>query len=169
MFFLLTLLCSDYNYELDNSGSCRLVEGLKPLSAETWCKEHPDAIEYFEPTGYRRIPMTTCTNGLEFDKVSDSHPCPGYEEEYERKHAGPSGVAIFFAVIIPFAAASAIGWYVWRNWRTTFGQIRLGEQSGGAGELFDSDRPWVRYPVIAVSAAVAVVASLPLLASALWR
>jgi hypothetical protein len=71
--------------------------------------------------------------------------------------------------VIPFAAAGAIGWYAWRNWSSSFGQIRLGEQGGGAGSLLDSERPWIRYPVIALSAAVAVVAALPLVATALWR
>lgn len=74
-------------------------------------------------------------------------------------------MVIFFAVVIPFALAGAIGWYVYRNWDGKFGQIRLGE----ASSTFDSDRPWVKYPVIAVSAVVAVVATLPLLVAGLWR
>lgn len=80
-----------------------------------------------------------------------------------------SGVAIFFAVVIPIAAAGAIGWYVYRNWDGKFGQIRLGEQHGGPGDFFDSDQPWVKYPVIAVSAIAAVLASLPLVATSVWR
>ncbi|KAK3335508.1 hypothetical protein B0T19DRAFT_10337 [Cercophora scortea] len=156
----------DFNFQLDNHGQCSLVQGLSPLEPTEWCKSHPDEDEYYEPTGYRRIPLTTCVGGKNFDTESEPHPCPGHEEEFERKHA-TSGIAIFFAVVIPFAAAAAVGWYVWRNWTGKFGQIRLGEQ-GGTSAL-DSERPWVRYPVIALSAIVAVVIAMPLVASTVWR
>jgi sortilin (neurotensin receptor 3) len=136
---------------------------MEPISAEQWCKENPDESTFWEPTGYRRIPLTTCVGGKEYDKMSTSHPCKGKEEEYERQHR-TSGLAIFFAVVIPFAVAGGIGWWVWRNWNGKFGQIRLGESNS-----FDSDQPWVKYPVIAVSALVAVTAALPLVVSALWR
>jgi hypothetical protein len=146
-----------------------LVKGLKPKSPEVWCAEHPDAIEYHEPTGYRRIPLTTCSGGLALDTESPVHPCAGHEKEFERAHA-TSPVAIFFAVTIPFAIAFAAGWYVWRNWNGKFGQIRLGEPNGGpSGAVFDSDRPWVKYPVIALSAVVAVIGAMPLVVGALWR
>lgn len=159
---------SDYNYELQTHGECKLVDGLQPVSHETWCKENPDAIEYWEPTGYRRLPLTTCEGGdHEFDKMSTRHLCPGKGEDYDRKHRGPSGFVLFLAIVLPFAAAGAIGWWVWRNWAGTFGQIRLGEQP--AGGLLDEDRPWVRYPIIAVSALAAVVGALPLVAAAVWR
>lgn len=155
---------------MDPFGQCSLVPGLEPKDPSIWCKEHPDAYEYHEPTGYRRIPLTTCVGGLALDKESPTHPCAGREEEYERAHR-PSAVAIFFAVTVPFVVAAAAGWYVWRHWNGKLGQIRLGEN--GASEFsFDvlgSDRPWVRYPVVALSAIVAVVGAAPLLVSALWR
>lgn len=144
------------------------MPGLSPLSAGEWCSRHPDAVEYFEPTGYRRIPLTTCSGGATLDESLNSVPCEGHEEEYERKHR-VSGVAIFFAVTVPFALAGAAGWYVWRNWKSQFGQIRLGEGGGFGGPAFNSDAPWVRVPVIVVSAIVAVVAAMPLVASSLWR
>jgi hypothetical protein len=75
-------------------------------------------------------------------------------------------VTIFFAVTIPIAIAAAAGWWVWRNWSGKFGQIRLGEQGSSA---FDSDQPWVKYPVIALSAVVAVVVALPVVAGSIWR
>lgn len=99
------------------------------------------------------------------DTESRTHPCPGHEDEYERKHS-VSGVAVFFAVIVPFALAAAAGWYVWRNWSGKFGRIRLGEQGGS---VFEADQPWVRYPVIALSAVAAVVVALPVVAGAVWR
>ncbi|KAG5916105.1 vacuolar protein sorting/targeting protein PEP1 [Claviceps sorghi] len=99
------------------------------------------------------------------DKTAPEHPCEGHEEEFEKEHR-KSGLAIFLAVVIPFGAAAAIGWYVWRNWDGKFGQIRLGESSS---TTFDSDRAWVKYPVMAVSAVAAVVVTLPLLMGGLWR
>lgn len=154
-----------YNYELHDDGQCKLVPGLQPLSGEEWCKLNPNETVWYAPTGFRRAPSTTCKNGKELDKNLDDHPCAGYEEEYERTHR-TSGVAIFFAVVIPFALAGAIGSYVYRNWNGKFGQIRLGEASSAT---FDSDQPWIKYPVIAISAAAAILASLPLLVGSLVR
>ncbi|KAI0124653.1 vacuolar protein sorting/targeting protein 10 [Xylariales sp. AK1849] len=154
----------DYNFEMDNHGQCNLVEGLQPVSLQQFCKENPDEYQYYEPSGFRRIPLTTCSGGDEYDKTKEPHPCPGKEDEFERAH-GVSGVAVFFAIIIPVGIASAIGWWVWRNWNAKFGQIRLGEQ----GSAFDGDAPWVKYPVIAISAVVAVIGALPLVASSLWH
>ncbi|KAI0110034.1 Oligoxyloglucan reducing end-specific cellobiohydrolase [Daldinia grandis] len=153
----------DYNFELDNHGHCELVDGLRPLDPEQVCKENPDQFEYYEPSGFRRIPLTTCQGGFEADKVLRSHPCPGHEEEFE-KARGISGIGIFFAVAIPIGVASAVGWWVYQNWQSKFGQIRLGEQSS-----LGSNSPLVKYPVVAVSAVVAVVGALPLLIGSLWR
>lgn len=58
-----------------------------------------------------------------------------------------------------------MGYWVYRNWDGSFGRIRLGE----TGSAFDADRPWIQYPVAAVSAIVAVVAAVPLLVMSLWR
>ncbi|KAK4035173.1 CPY receptor [Parachaetomium inaequale] len=155
----------EYNYELDPAGQCALVQGLSPKDPAAWCKQHPDEIEYHEPTGYRRIPLTTCDGGRQMDKTSPVHACAGHEDEYERKHA-VSGVAVFFAVTVPFALAAAAGWYVWRNWSGKFGQIRLGDQGSS---VFEADRPWVKYPVIVLSAVAAVVVALPVALGAVWR
>lgn len=155
---------SAYNFELDNSEQCKLVPGLQPLSGAEWCQKHPNATTYFEPTGYRKIPLSTCEGGNKMDETSTEHPCEGYEEEFKKKHK-TSGWVIFLAVVIPFAAAGGIGWYVYRNWNGKFGQIRLGESSS----TFDSDQPWIKYPVIAISAVAAVVAALPYVAAGLWR
>lgn len=110
------------------------------------------------------MPLSTCKGGNELDKTSTEHPCEGFEDEFKKKH-GTSGVAIFFAVVIPFALAGCIGWYVFKNWDGKFGQIRLGDSSA----TFDSEQPWVKYPVIAISAIAAVTASIPLVLASLWR
>ncbi|KXX75224.1 Vacuolar protein sorting/targeting protein 10 [Madurella mycetomatis] len=155
----------DYNFEPDRFGHCALVSGLEPKSRETWCAEHPDEIEYYKPTGFRRVPLTTCVGGLAMDKQSQPQPCKGHEEEFEKAHAR-SPVAIFFSITVPFALAGAVGWYVWRSWNGKIGQIRLGENGTSA---FDSDRAWVKYPIIALSAVVAVVGAMPLVVAAMWR
>lgn len=160
---LLTLL-SDYNFEMKPHGECKLVDGYTPVSLEQYCKDNPNEFEYYEPSGYRRIPLTTCSGGAEMDKTRQVFPCPGKEDEFEKAHA-VSGVAIFFAIVIPIGLAAAFGWWVHRNWNGKFGQIRLGD----SGSTFDSDSPLVKYPVIAISAAAAVIAALPLIASSLWR
>lgn len=164
---------SDYNFELDNHGSCQLVKGLQPVDHIQWCKENPEQVEYYEPTGYRKIPLSTCDGGDEFDKQAPVHPCPGKEPEFEQRH-GMSGWGLFLVITIPLALAGAAGWYVYTNYSHKFGQIRLGENSiaspaGFGGGAFDSDSPLVRYPVMAVSAAVAVAGALPLVVQGLWR
>ncbi|KAH6636628.1 vacuolar protein sorting/targeting protein 10 [Chaetomium tenue] len=155
----------DYNYQLDPFNQCSLVPGLSPADPSAWCKQHPDEIEYHEPTGYRRIPLTTCVGGRQPDKESPVHACAGHEEDFERKHA-VSGIALFFAVTVPFVLAGVAGWYVWRNWNGKFGQIRLGDQGAA---VFEADRPWVKYPVIVLSAVAAVVVALPVVVGAVWR
>ncbi|KAI1435015.1 hypothetical protein GGR50DRAFT_658905 [Xylaria sp. CBS 124048] len=154
----------DYNYELDNHNYCVLVEGLRPKDPEQVCRDDPEATEYHEPSRLRRIPLSTCRGGaFDPENVFKIHPCPGHEEEFKKKH-GVSGVAIFFAVVIPILIAALAGWWVYSNWQGKFGQIRLGEQS-----TFDNDAPWIKYPVVAISAIVAVVGALPLLISSAWR
>ncbi|TVY82233.1 Vacuolar protein sorting/targeting protein [Lachnellula suecica] len=152
----------DFNYQRQSDGSCALVPGLEAADHSLQCSADPDLVEYYEPTGYRRISISTCEGGNEFD-VSTAHPCPGHEEEFKKKR-GPSGVGIFFAIVIPIAAAAGIGYWVWRNWASKFGQIRLGEQSS-----FDGEAPYIKYPVLVVAGIVAVAQALPLLAASLWR
>lgn len=139
-----------------------MVKGLQPLDHSAVCKTDENVFEYYDPTGYRRIPLTTCVGGKEMD-VSVAHPCPGKEDEFQKKR-GTSAIAIFFAVIIPVGLAAGAGYWVWTNWNRKFGQIRLGEQAS-----FETEPPYIKYPVIVISAVAAIGAALPLLASSLWR
>ncbi|CAL3967351.1 unnamed protein product [Diplocarpon coronariae] len=152
----------DYKFQRQNDGSCALVPGFTPYDHSLYCKEDESRVEYDEPTGYRRIPLSTCQGGREMDK-SEAHPCPGHGEEFKQKHS-TSGVTLFFAIVLPFAAAGAIGWYVWRNYDKHFGPIRLGEQSS-----LDQQAPYIRYPVMALSAMAATLVAAPLLLASLWR
>lgn len=124
--FALLIHYSDYNYQRQKDGSCALVDGFPEPDHSLVCKTDENRIDYDDPTGYRRIPLTTCQGGKEMDK-SVSRPCPGKGDEFNKKH-GISALGLFFAIIIPFAVAGAIGYYVWKNWTSKFGQIRLGEQ-----------------------------------------
>jgi len=122
--------------------------------------------EYYSNVHFRKIPLSTCEGGTEYDKTGEAHPCPGFEEDFQKKH-GVGGFTLFLAIVLPFAAAGGVGYYVWKNWDGKFGRIRLGEPGGGSA--FDSDAPWVKWPIAAVSGLVAVAAALPLLVGSVWR
>ncbi|QIW97149.1 hypothetical protein AMS68_002667 [Peltaster fructicola] len=162
----------DYNHERQSDGTCKLVPGETPLDPKLQCFASDNVTEYYDITGYRRIPMTTCQGGLELEMTARTRPCDGYEGDYNRKH-GISGVALFFAIVLPIAAASAVGWYVWRHWDGKFGRIQLGDGAAGSriglGGALDSDAPWIKYPVLALSAAVAIVVAIPMVISTVWR
>ena len=156
----------DYNYQPTKDGRCELVPGETPPDHSEACKNDPNLIEWFKPTGYRRIPLTTCQGGHELDKI-DSQPCPGREPAYKKKHGGMSGAAIFFLTLGVFGMAGAIGYIIWKRWQGKFGQIRLGDdpQTGGASKIADTA---MEYGVLVVSAVVAVVAALPSIVVALY-
>ncbi|KAL1893465.1 vacuolar protein sorting/targeting protein PEP1 [Ceratocystis pirilliformis] len=159
----------DYNFEMDKHGQCSLVPGREPQSAQDYCSENPDAVAFYKPSGYRRIPLTTCVGGEEYDKVNTPIACPGHEEEF-KKVRSTSGVVLFFAIIISIGLAVAAGAWVQRNWHRKFGQIRLGEIAyDDDDDEYGLGAPWVRYPVMAISATVAVLATLPMTVQSLWR
>ncbi|KAK1073256.1 vacuolar protein sorting/targeting protein PEP1 [Friedmanniomyces endolithicus] len=164
----------DYNYERQPDGSCSLVPGLSPPDPAAVCGKE-EVVEYYDITGYRRIPLTTCEGGQELDYTSRTRPCPGKEEEYYERH-GIGWWGLFFAIVVPVGAAAAVGWWVWRNWEGKFGSIRLGSGGGESGGAlgggygaFDREAPWVRWPVVVVSGVVAVLAALPMVVGSLWR
>lgn len=184
----LTPTFSDYNYFRSSEGTCSLVEGTVPSSHLEQCAANPDQIEYFDVSGYRRIPLTTCQGGTEMDEIGDPIPCPNHEDEYNKKHR-IGGAALFFAIVIPIAVATSAGWWVWRNWEGKFGQIRLGEckfkisfctpppspwykiieADFTEASTFNEQAPYIKYPVLVISAIVAVIITLPTLASSAWR
>ena len=153
---------SDYNFERQPGGKCELIPGLSIPDPKAECEK--GAKKYYKVTGYRKIPLSTCEGGQEMDHKSGELPCPGYEDEFEKEH-GMSGLSIFLAVVIPFAAAGGIGYYVWRNWGSKFGRIRLGD----GGSSFDSGSPWISWPVAAISGVVAIIAAIPLLIGSLFK
>ncbi|ANB12962.1 Pep1p [Sugiyamaella lignohabitans] len=151
----------DFNYYAANDGTCQLVPGFSPPDHKAVCTEMPGTIEYWEPTGYRRVPLSTCDGGSEFDRVV-SHPCPGEEDRYDRKHGGLGGFALFVVVMLPIGMALVIGYIVWDHFQKRYGQIRLGAE--------DDDQPAVlRYAVISVAAVIAFVSVIPTFAKAAFE
>ncbi|ODV63374.1 vacuolar protein sorting/targeting protein 10 [Ascoidea rubescens DSM 1968] len=120
----------DFNYYRDEHGECRLITGYSPPDHSQYCKQNRDAIEYWVPTGYRRIPLTTCQGGNEFDKV-DPMPCPGREEAfasiYERGLQGLKLILLIAAILV----GSFIVFYITYRYYyyARYGQIRLDENN----------------------------------------
>ena len=139
---------SDYNYELQNDGSCALVPGLAKPDHSLQCLDDPDLIQYWEPTGYRKLPQSTCQSGEQDLDRQIPRPCPNKEKEFDRKH-GISGVGLFFAIVIPIAVATLVGYFVFTRWDGKFGQIRLGDRTSESSGWFNRDSPLVAVPVSA--------------------
>lgn len=130
----------DYNYERAPDGSCQLVEGLKPLDHLEECKKH-NLLEYYKPTGYRRIPLTTCQGGKELDKDSTPIPCPSKEKELIKLGKGLHGFELFCVIISSFIIFIIGTYCMWTLYKDRFlGQIRLGEDERPSG--------LVQYPII---------------------
>ena len=156
-----------------NDGSCQLVPGLTPPDHSQQCAENPELTSYHLPTGYRRTPLDTCQGGQELEYTSKELPCPHHEEEFEeeQRNKGLGGFWFFVLVfVLPISIATGVGYWVYQNWDGKFGRIRLGDGGvGSSGDVFDADKPWIKYPIIAVSGLVAVVAAMPLVIGSAWR
>lgn len=140
-FFRITEVCEctrkdfecDYNYYKAKDGTCKLVEGLSPQAPENICKLDQNLIEYSEPTGYRKIPLSICQGGLTLDVTMDRYPCPGKEEEFKEKY-GVSGTYFFQIFFLFFIGFTIFGYIVYdRGIRRNggfarFGEIRLGDE-----------------------------------------
>ena len=143
------------------------MDDLQPIDHSKVCEANPDEIEYFEVSGYRKIPISECEGGEEKKYLGEAYPCPDHKDEFNQRHGSLSGFGFFLVVIVlPLTAAGLIGWVVYTRFQGSLGRIRLGESGSAA---FDADRPWIQYPVMALSAIVAVVAAVPLVVGAGWR
>ncbi len=137
----------DYNYFRGVDDVCRLVEGYSPKNASEVCG-NANVANYWELTGYRKISMSSCKGGQEFDK-SEKKTCP----ERGRRLSGSS---IFFIVISSIGGAALITsclyyFVINKNGRFVhFGQIRLGEE-----EFDDGESAFVKYPILVISAILA--------------
>lgn len=105
----------DFNYELHSGNNCVPVPGFQGPNHEAICAKNKSLTEWYEPTGYRRIPITKCMGETKWDK-GRAQPCPGH---------GASGWTIFFSVLVSLGAAGGIGWYVWNRWTGKFGYVLI--------------------------------------------
>ncbi|KAK9370391.1 hypothetical protein V1509DRAFT_575446 [Lipomyces kononenkoae] len=161
----------DENYYLATDGTCALVPGYQPPDHSAKCRQMPGLVEYSEPTGYRKIPLSTCVDGETLD-ISILHPCPGHEQEFEKRHRGLHGFVLFLLIILPFCMAGVIAYLVYNHYYGQYGQIRLGETDFDTRLGLGTDNGLVKYLVIVVSAVVAFVGELPAIATHLftsWR
>lgn len=118
----------DYNYELTISGTCKLVKGLENLKGDEVCKD-PNAVHWYEPTGYRKLTGSTCEGGLVLDE-GKSHLCPGKVDNRESRLTGLSMFFIIFVPLLVFAGSVAFVYDrgIRRNGGfSRFGVIRLDE------------------------------------------
>ncbi|KAK6203150.1 vacuolar protein sorting/targeting protein 10 [Scheffersomyces amazonensis] len=118
----------DYNYYRDNDNTCKLVTGLSPSDRENEYCSKEGAFEYFEPTGYRKIPLSTCVGGQEFDSWK-AKPCHGMEKEFN-KHYGKevTGGKLFILLFVPLFVFIFATWFVYdRGIRRNGGFKRLGQ------------------------------------------
>ena len=147
------------------------MEGLEPTNHEEYCKNNPDMVAYFEATGYRRIPLTTCEGGRQLDQL-ESKPCPGHEKQYNEQH-GLSRAGLFFAIFVPIIVAIGVGYWVYTKWlqgyNLGFGQIRLGDASTGAGRASTGENAFIAIPVAIIAGVWAVAKATPLLVMSVWR
>ena len=174
--------CSDYNYvrALDNTCHPQIDES-KLQNPRDQCAANPSLPTYRDLTGYRKIPLDTCTGGSETSLLGTLRDCPGHEgaaDEENRRNgkSGTSKVGIFFAIIFSVAAAGGVGWFVYTRFvRGSVVRIQLVGDSGDAGvgramgSAFRQDAPWIKYPIMGLSAIVAGVMAVPMLIGGLWR
>lgn len=121
----------DYNYYRDKDNTCKLVKGLTPESRKKEMCDKDGAFQYFKPTGYRKIPLSTCVGGKGFDSW-DAQPCPGKEKEFNEYYGrGINKSNIWLVLGIPIFVLLFTTWFVYdRGIRRNggfarFGQIRL--------------------------------------------
>ncbi|OWB79459.1 hypothetical protein B5S32_g3681 [[Candida] boidinii] len=136
----------DYNFAPASDGTCKLIEGLSPNDNSKVCSKNSNIFEFWEPTGYRKIPLSTCESGLVLDKWS-SHACPGREREYNKAHgSGFGGLTLFFVICIPLGVFIFATFFVYekgikRNGGfARFGEIRLDDDELNLIENDNTDR-----------------------------
>ncbi|KAK9448995.1 uncharacterized protein V1518DRAFT_374045 [Limtongia smithiae] len=157
----------DMNYMLMTDGSCGLVPNYSPPNHQADCLKNPNQVEWFDPTGYRRIPLTTCTGGNILDGTN-AHACPGHESEFDNRRRGIHGFALFALIVLPFIMAGVVSWLLYQHYYGQYGQIRLGDTEFDTRFGFGTDNGLLKYPIMAVSAIVAFVTALPFIAQHMW-
>lgn len=118
----------DYNYQRQPDNTCKLVKGLSPADRKKEECKKEGAFEYFEPTGYRRIPLSTCEGGKQFDSWN-AMPCPGKQKEFNQHYGRDVGFGgALLIMVIPVAVFLFATWFVYdRGIRRNGGFKQLGQ------------------------------------------
>ncbi|KAG7803237.1 hypothetical protein KL944_001190 [Ogataea haglerorum] len=143
----------DFNYYLTPDGLCRLVPSYSPPSHEDICLADNAPVGYYPATGYRKIPLSTCEGGTEFDKSEEPVPCKGREEEFNRLHPRLGLLAALLlwavaAVVAGYSMRFAYKWYTSRH-----GEIRL-DDDGGFTFVDVNESVWAQWRRFVVDSAL---------------
>jgi len=132
-----------------------MTGAAKPVTDAAKLCQDPDTNYYYEATGYRRIPASTCQDGLVLDQ-GKRHYCPG-------KSAPRWGHYLLALILVLLVGAVLM--IVYGRWRTA-GYYRLGEDDfslriQGLGDAFSQwpVREVVGGGIQAVATAGAVIVS----------
>ncbi|CAI4885912.1 AFH_G0028270.mRNA.1.CDS.1 [Saccharomyces cerevisiae] len=130
----------DYNFYKASDGTCKLVKGLSSANGADICKKEPDLIEYYDSSGYRKIPLSTCKGGLKLDAHLAPHPCPGKEKAFREKYSINTGAyALVFVTIL--LVIFFVAWFVYdRGIRRNGGFSRFEEIRLGDDGLIENNR-----------------------------
>ncbi|KAI5962248.1 VPS10 [Candida pseudojiufengensis] len=119
----------DYNYQRDiTDNTCKLVPGLTAEDRKKDMCSKPNAFQYFESTGYRKIPLSTCEGGKQFDSFSPK-PCPGKSKEFDEYYGREvKGSKLFIVLFVPLLVFIFATWFVYdRGIKRNGGFVRLGQ------------------------------------------
>ncbi|KAI5954475.1 VPS10 [Candida jiufengensis] len=119
----------DYNYQRDlTDNTCKLVTGLTAEDRKKDMCSKPNAFQYFESTGYRKIPLSTCEGGKQFDTWSPK-PCPGKSKEFDEYYGREvKGSKLFLVLFVPIIVFISVTWFVYdRGIKRNGGFIKLGQ------------------------------------------
>jgi hypothetical protein len=97
-------LSSEFNHVRNEAGECVLVAGTTPLPDDDSCRN--DEEFWYERTEYRKIPFSTCEDGIRSDR-GIRHRCPGLR-----------GRGFFFwmmVVLLPFGFTALVGYWYYRR------------------------------------------------------
>ncbi|WPK24114.1 hypothetical protein PUMCH_001371 [Australozyma saopauloensis] len=118
----------DFNFYADNDGTCKLVHGHAAEDRmQKMCLVN-GTFQYFEPTGYRKIPSSTCSGGKMLDSW-DPRPCPGHQQEFNEFYGkNMSWGKFLLLLVIPSAVFVFAVWFVYeKGVRRNGGFLRLGQ------------------------------------------
>ncbi|KAA1470082.1 Oligoxyloglucan reducing end-specific cellobiohydrolase [Dentipellis sp. KUC8613] len=104
----------EFNHERDSNGKCVLVPGTTPLPNDDTCRG--DDEYWYERTAYRRIPHSSCEDGIRPDR-GKAHRCPGIR--------GHGFFFWLFVLVLPFGITALVGYWYYRRSGMARGTIRL--------------------------------------------